>query len=170
MNEIQTLRQESGLSQRCFAERFGIPVRTLQQWEQGAQKPPSYVVEMLRELQRGRAKKEEYIAHVSSSASVWKICVENPFLHCEKIHPLQQKKVRRIIDAVCQNPRVKEIRIFGSSVTPRCHVGSDVDVYMTVTEDMNPLSQSNLSADLSMTCLPITRWTLDCSMRFTGGE
>ena len=155
MNEIRVLRHKSGLSQRRFAESYGIPVRTLQQWEQGAQKPPSYVVDMLRGLEREKAKtcgvseKSEYIAHVAANPSAWKICIAEPFPNCEKIHPLQQKKVRRIIDAVSQDPRVKEILIFGSSVTSRCHIGSDVDVYMTVTEDINPLSRSGLSVDFS---------------------
>ena len=152
---IKELRTKTGLSQSEFAKRFEIPVRTLQQWEQGAQKPPSYVVDMLRGLEREKAKtcgaseKNEYIAHVTANPSAWKICIAEPFPNCEKIHPLQQKKVRRIIDAVSQDPRVKEILIFGSSVTSRCHIGSDVDVYMTVTEDINPLSRSGLSVDYS---------------------
>ncbi len=44
---IQELRAKTGLSQSKFAERYGIPVRTLQEWEQGKRKPPGYVLELL---------------------------------------------------------------------------------------------------------------------------
>lgn len=45
---IKELRNRLGLTQNEFAERFGIPVRTVQQWEQGRQEPPSYVVELIK--------------------------------------------------------------------------------------------------------------------------
>lgn len=38
---VADLRRETKLSQRQFAELFGIPVRTLQQWEQGKSAPAS---------------------------------------------------------------------------------------------------------------------------------
>ena len=44
---IKELRKETGLSQSKFAAKFGIPVRTLQQWEQGISAPPEYVVRMM---------------------------------------------------------------------------------------------------------------------------
>ena len=44
---IKLLRQKTGLSQSKFAARFEIPVRTLQQWEQGQSAPPEYVVRMM---------------------------------------------------------------------------------------------------------------------------
>lgn len=52
MNEltIKELRAQTGMSQRAFAERFGIPVRTLQEWEQERREPPNYVVRMIRTI------------------------------------------------------------------------------------------------------------------------
>lgn len=44
---IKELRDRTGMSQRAFAERFGIPVRTLQEWEQERREPPEYVVAMV---------------------------------------------------------------------------------------------------------------------------
>ena len=35
------------MSQRQFAEHFGIPVGTLRNWEQGIAKPPEYVFQMI---------------------------------------------------------------------------------------------------------------------------
>lgn len=36
---VRELRAKSGLTQQAFAETFGLRVRTLQQWEQGARVP-----------------------------------------------------------------------------------------------------------------------------------
>ena len=44
---ISELRYRTGLSQRQFAERFGIPVGTLRNWEQGIATPPEYVFQMI---------------------------------------------------------------------------------------------------------------------------
>lgn len=38
-SEIQKIRQEYLLSQKEFAELFGVSLRTLQQWEQGRRHP-----------------------------------------------------------------------------------------------------------------------------------
>ena len=44
---IKELRKKTGLSQSKFAAKFGIPVRTLQQWEQGISAPPEYLIRMI---------------------------------------------------------------------------------------------------------------------------
>ena len=43
---IKEIRILTGLSQSKFAERYGIPVRTLQGWEAG-KKVPGYVLTLL---------------------------------------------------------------------------------------------------------------------------
>lgn len=45
--QIRELRKRTGLSQSKFSAKFGIPVRTLQQWEQGISAPPEYLVRMM---------------------------------------------------------------------------------------------------------------------------
>ena len=44
---IRELRKKTGLSQSKFSAKFGIPVRTLQQWEQGISAPPEYLARMM---------------------------------------------------------------------------------------------------------------------------
>lgn len=46
MNYIKLLRERTGLSQGKFAEKYRIPVRTLQGWEIGRE-PPEYVLYLL---------------------------------------------------------------------------------------------------------------------------
>ena len=46
--DIKEIRVCEGLSQHAFAEKYGIPVRTLQEWEQKRSKPPLYFEKLLR--------------------------------------------------------------------------------------------------------------------------
>ena len=46
-DRIKELRKKTGLSQSKFSAKFGIPVRTLQQWEQGISAPPDYLIRMM---------------------------------------------------------------------------------------------------------------------------
>lgn len=45
-----------------------------------------------------------------------------------RIYPLKQKQVAQIYDKVKDNSIVRRAIIFGSSVTGRCHTGSDLDI------------------------------------------
>ena len=47
---IKELREETQMSQQQFARYFGLPLRTLQGWEQGRRKPPDYLVELLKRI------------------------------------------------------------------------------------------------------------------------
>lgn len=47
---IKEFRKQTGLSQSKFADYFGLPVRTLQEWEQGRQNPPSYLLDLLKRI------------------------------------------------------------------------------------------------------------------------
>lgn len=44
------IRQASGLTQAAFAEKFGIPKRTVEAWDEGQRTPPAYVLRMLAQL------------------------------------------------------------------------------------------------------------------------
>lgn len=44
---VRELCREHGLTQRALADRFGIPIRTVEQWCTGKRKCPEYVVQMM---------------------------------------------------------------------------------------------------------------------------
>ena len=46
-NQIKVLRGHTGLSQAKFAEKYGIPKRTVENWEGGVNEPPTYVLRLL---------------------------------------------------------------------------------------------------------------------------
>ena len=47
MNEIKKLRAELGLTQKKIGEKFGIPIRTVQDWEYEKREPSSYIIYMM---------------------------------------------------------------------------------------------------------------------------
>lgn len=65
----------------------------------------------------------------------YKVVINNPFENCEYIYPIQQRKVKELVDYLKNNKNIKSIIIFGSSVTNKCHIGSDVDIYVTLKKD-----------------------------------
>lgn len=70
---------------------------------------------------------------------VWKVVVDRPFRNCKRLYPVQQRRVRQIIDYLAPNPNVVRITVFGSSVTKRCTVDSDVDLYVELEYDQSHL-------------------------------
>lgn len=47
---IKDICEKYGLSQTALAKRFGIPLRTVQNWAGGQRSAPDYVVNMMVEL------------------------------------------------------------------------------------------------------------------------
>lgn len=47
-NPFRDLRISTGMSQRKFAERFGIPRRTVEDWERGINKCAPYLIELIK--------------------------------------------------------------------------------------------------------------------------
>ncbi len=57
--EVKELRMLSGLSQQAFSEKYGIPKRSIENWEGGKRNPPEYVISLLERVVREDIKKIE---------------------------------------------------------------------------------------------------------------
>lgn len=44
---VRTLRAKTGLTQQGFSDEYGIPKRTISNWEAGVNTPPDYVITLL---------------------------------------------------------------------------------------------------------------------------
>ena len=44
---LQNIRKKTGLSRTDFSKKYGIPLRTLEEWESGRRTPPEYIPRML---------------------------------------------------------------------------------------------------------------------------
>lgn len=138
---IKKLREKTGLSQRKFAEELGIPVRTIQEWEQGRSRPPAYVINMIKKIiDIDNINNFQYIENKVKVKTEFKVCIDNPFPNCKKIYPIQQRKVKQLYDILSQNDNVTKIIVFGSSVTQSCHIGSDVDIYCEIKKYIYPIN------------------------------
>ena len=67
--------------------------------------------------------------------SKYKIVIKQPFKNCEYIYPIQQRKIKELVEYLKINKNVKSIIIFGSSVNDKCHIGSDVDIYVILEKE-----------------------------------
>lgn len=52
MSTIKQLRNQTGMSQRQFANYLAIPIKNIQQWEQELRHPPEYVTHMIERILR----------------------------------------------------------------------------------------------------------------------
>ena len=50
MKTVKEIRAKTGLSQAAFAKRFGIPKRTIENWEGGVNRTPKWVIAMLQHI------------------------------------------------------------------------------------------------------------------------
>lgn len=44
---VREMRKETGLSAQKFGDKYGIPMRTIQDWERGERNAPDYVIDLL---------------------------------------------------------------------------------------------------------------------------
>lgn len=47
---VRDLLAKHGLTQTDLSKRFGLPLRTVQNWAEGTRTPPDYLVRMMDEL------------------------------------------------------------------------------------------------------------------------
>jgi DNA-binding transcriptional regulator YiaG len=45
--EFKDLRRESGMTQQQYADYFGIPKRTIEEWERGSRKCTKYLLDLM---------------------------------------------------------------------------------------------------------------------------
>ncbi|CDR30612.1 Predicted nucleotidyltransferases [Acholeplasma oculi] len=80
-NNIQTIRENLGLTQTEFSNKLNIPVKSIRNWEQNIRVPSNYIVEMIADCIL-RKRLEEYMIydkHFMPSFLMIKEKVENVF-------------------------------------------------------------------------------------------
>lgn len=59
MQSIKELREYTGLSQKKFANKFHLNVRTVQAWEQNARNMPEYILYLIEKLLKAEERIKE---------------------------------------------------------------------------------------------------------------
>ncbi len=63
------------------------------------------------------------------------------FQDCNRVHPLMQKRVQKIINSLKKDTNVKKAVLFGSSIEFRCSSYSDIDLYIEKYDQEKPLEK-----------------------------
>ena len=50
LSTVKEIREHTGLSRAEFSRAYGIPIRTLENWDAGARTPPEWVVNILERI------------------------------------------------------------------------------------------------------------------------
>lgn len=58
-NRAKEIREISGLSRAAFCRKYGMPVRTMEDWEAGKRIPPEYILDWLERLVKEDIEKEK---------------------------------------------------------------------------------------------------------------
>ena len=83
----------------------------------------------------------------------FRVLADVPKVKMSRIHPLQQKAVKRIHDAIEWDERVAAIVLFGSSVNLRCTIHSDLDLVVRLRpEFVNNETKNEVSEKIQEAC------------------
>ena len=67
------------------------------------------------------------------------------FMHCNRVHPLMQARVQKILQELQQDSNIKKIVLFGSALEFRCSSYSDIDLYIEKEDPSLPLQNEPVS-------------------------
>lgn len=96
---------------------------------------------------------KRYIFHTICESKMRNLC---------KIHPLNQRDVNQIYEAIYTDPRVAMIIIFGSSLNMRCNAKSDIDIAIKLKEGfITSEVKSEVSEKIQIAC----NWKADILWR-----
>ena len=106
--DIKELREFINLSQKQFADKYGIPVRTLQKWEQHAAEPLPYLISLVQD----DIEDEEYFSiekYMIKPKNTFKVTRKKRFMNIEHVHPIQQENIEKVLEVLTKHKSVKKV-------------------------------------------------------------
>ena len=94
MSRIENIRKMTGLNRTKFAELYGIPLRTVEDWESGKSNPPAYVEMMLNRIVREDNNRPAtyYVYSIdTATGEEWELCKTNNYFKAEKVAEADRK-------------------------------------------------------------------------------
>lgn len=113
-----------------------MEINSLCKWEKKLEGSSLYLIKLIQRV----IEFEEYIKveqYLFTPKNEFMVTRKRKFLNIEKIHPIQQENVEKILDELKKYDCVSKVIIFGSSVTPRCTYYSDLDIYVELDKEVN---------------------------------
>jgi predicted nucleotidyltransferase len=110
-HSLKSLRKNLKYSQQEISKLIGIPLNTLQNWEQNVRKPSEWVLNLMMDR-------------------ILRDAIENQNVISEKKGILSFLKIKRIITTIASQHDVKKVILFGSYAKGQANPSSDLDLYM----------------------------------------
>lgn len=134
--EIKDLRRQKNMTQKEFADFFGIPLRTIQKWEQHDSEPLPYLISLL-ENEVSEESFFDVLKFKRKPLRRFRVINKHRFRNNENIHPLQQESLEEILRELKKYEEVQKVVVFGSSTEERCNYESDIDIYVELNKNIN---------------------------------
>jgi predicted nucleotidyltransferase len=110
-HSLKSLRKNLKYSQQMISNLTGIPLNTLQNWEQNVRTPSEWIINLMMDrILRDAIEDQEKVSETKGILS---------FL-----------KIKRIITAIASQHPIKKIILFGSYAKGQANPRSDLDFYM----------------------------------------
>ena len=150
MNDIRSIREETGLSRKAFSDKYQIPLRTMEEWEAGRRKPPEYVSRMLKyyvSIKQWNEQRDEKI-NIVEDATGHKIVIVNDIRFKGKRN-IDWKEVKEYLkEYVGTNYRIQES-------SEQVYIGNKFPEEFTESESRKALKGANAKAKAnSATVIP----------------
>jgi predicted nucleotidyltransferase len=110
-HSLKSLRKNLKYSQQEISKLIGIPLNTLQNWEQNVRKPSDWVLNLMMDC-------------------ILRDAIENQNVISETKGILSFLKIKRIITTLASQHDVKKVILFGSYAKGQANPSSDLDLYM----------------------------------------
>ncbi len=85
---------------------------------------------------------DEYIKHNGENLWDFEVLPGVDFENDNRIHPLKQRDVMRLVEAVKMDEHILAVIVFGSAVRFDCHSQSDLDVLVVREDELLKISSS----------------------------
>lgn len=112
-NEIASLRELSGMKRRQFCDTYGIPYRTMEDWEKGNSNPPEYVQMLLeRAVRQDKGLQSTfYVMDCDDNGNEWTIMKT-----MNKLEAIKRARDERYIHTRDRIDNNIEIRIYAEDI------------------------------------------------------
>lgn len=110
-HSLKSLRKNLKYSQQEISNLIGIPLNTLQNWEQNVRKPSEWVLNLM--MDRILRDAVEHHDKISETKGI-----------------LSFLKIKRIVASIASQHPIKKIVLFGSYAKGQANSKSDLDLYM----------------------------------------
>lgn len=173
---LENLIKKSGKSKYQIAKESGVPYTTLNELVNNKKNPEECSYKTISKLaDYFRISTDDMFREINNTgssisvvATTWEdarykqylfpTVLEHDQVNLFRVHPLKQKLVAKLYDALKEEACIKKIVLFGSSTTIRCNKKSDIDLAIELRKEKCDAQTKNRISEVIQT---ICDWDAD---------